>query len=342
MNKIFILVACVFATLSCKPRRAIDTSDTSGFSQRQMQQDAQGRTAKPQYNLLPADAGDLGGEDPLKVAVFFSYDQSFHNAFGDNRLPAAHSIVGGGQKDHAVVAYNTVISWFKDKDQNGKTFFTDPSKTTFEEIAKGTPHYQVLIEGYRPKLGGGKTVKWQINVYLGYVEKIAKLFGNAIAENHITLLNGHFYPDDLSSAETSMGNEFGRFLSQTSSRIYQPAMDEFKAAAPHSSLPYRIVVFNGCYSEPIEDLVLQTASEASKSTNDTTLENIDIISNRGRSNYRFFGQQVAGFFNALIGGKTWVGVLPSFEITGTGYKNFSIPVFRNRYIGATPSNQWPN
>src|SRR5690606_14719026 len=70
-------------------------------------------------------------------------------------------------------------------------------------LASAGSDQAVSIKGLGPALAGStKSMNWEIEIHLGQADKFAADFGRALAENNITMLNGHFYPGDAQAAES--------------------------------------------------------------------------------------------------------------------------------------------
>ena len=82
-----------------------------------------------------------------------------------------------------------------------------------------------------------KQVKWQVTMHLGWIRSLAPLLGKAIAQNNITIMNGHVRTDDGVN------------------RLYSPALDMFTREAMKTPLDYRVLVLNGCKTKSLEDMV---------------------------------------------------------------------------------------
>jgi hypothetical protein len=296
-----VAIALSSTITGCKPNDNA-SSDVSGATIEEIQasQAATGQTVKPDYGqlFLATDAVKT-----VKMSVFISLAEE----------------AGPDGVDYGTSAFTSLRDWLSATATPDSGFLKSP-------IVSGVGE-NITITGKGPAIGGlGRQMSWEIHLRVGKAEAIAREFGEAIATSHIAILNGHFYPGDARAANVGAGEGMPSFYRQMTSEIYGPAMEAFKAKAPASPLPYRIVGFNGCYSEAIEDLVLKTTQDAGQ-------PNVDIVGQRGRSNFHYFGPQMASFLKSLVGGQTWPETLASLKFEKADWPYRVTPVLRNRTIG---------
>ncbi|MBF0442710.1 MAG: hypothetical protein HQK54_12460 [Oligoflexales bacterium] len=273
----------------------------------------------------------------------------------------------------AEAAISQIKNWVNNKDASKtflkeaveKKLDAPKGVTAFEITGKGP------ALGIDPK--EQKTVKYVFSFYLGMPKDLTNLFGKALAVNNITFYNGHFYRLDIGNAMRDKGLALASTSTPTptstpkkdeakpaddkktddqkrdesvkkdevvkqeakkqTSIMYGPAMDIFTQEAKKNELQYRIVVFNGCFSEYLEKLVVATAKDAGQ-------PNIDIVGHRGKNSYGFMGTQDTRFMVGLAKKYTWPtmlrGLCPN-EKCGTVYNKYDqnkvIPVVSTSEIG---------
>jgi hypothetical protein len=295
-NRILIAVTVMAGMFACQKTGDQEGSELSGATITQIES-RYGGSVKPKYELLTS-------QPEMKFALFFTYE--------DERYESS---------DPAVVEMKRVRSWLlTGGGVNDKPFLPDGKETEIDSSSQ-TRHYR--IEGTGPGfLGKSDEVRYVFTLVSGTPEGLAREFGKAMATHNVTMINGHFYPRDLKAAESGSSGLYktGRF-----SQIYGPAMDAFKQNAAELPL-YRIVVFNGCQSEKIEDLMLDTAKEIGQG------ETIEIIGQRGRSNYYDFGEQSTALVLNLMKMQPWTEVLRGFKVANVRGERMK-PVLRNTTIG---------
>ena len=344
VSSLFALSVLVGSCVQDKPAAEIQGYDGGDLTKIEASQN-NGNPFGPRYELIaPAPAGAPDAGMDIRMAVFISNHSSRvqDNTFSD--IDAYNNISGVGNisapatgaltcdvkdrkgQDYGCTAFNSLQSWFS---QSG---FLKPLKgaTVVAPIAhpaKGVASHAVQIEGMRAVgWGGGREAKWTVSIFLGSMDgdgatAYAQQFGAAAANNHITMLNGHFYSYDLTSeaaAEEAFNDApvWSRVKERTS-KIYGPAIDSFVAAAKNNVMPYRMVVFNGCMSEQIEDMLLRKAQE--NATPENPLDrNIDLITMNGYSNYHHFGPQIANLAKNFALGTGYKEMLDGMSITTSG------------------------
>ncbi|MBF0443118.1 MAG: hypothetical protein HQK54_14515 [Oligoflexales bacterium] len=323
-----------------------------------------GRTdIAPKYELLK----DL---KEIKVSVFVTKDDGclvdmykdvndkYENANDGvvQKRPGCAGDEASNQKAEAAMAQ--IRGWVNNNDAS-KTFLKDAVEKKLDAPA-GVNAFE--IRGNGPALGidakDQMTVKYIFSFYLGLPRDVTNLFGKALASSHITFLNGHFYRLDIGNAMRDNGLALTGTSSQSqktdeqkkeeiikkdeivkqetkrqSSIMYGPAMDTFTSQAKNNQLPYRVVIFNGCFSEYLEKLVAATAKDAGQ-------PNIDIVGHRGKNSYGFFGTQNTRFMVGLAKKYTWPTILKGLcpeEKCGTSYNkkdpNKVIPVVSTSEFG---------
>jgi hypothetical protein len=327
-----------------------------------------GAEVLPLYNALSA-ASQSSQRRVVKIAMFFAYDHvdnsdlevsgGIASLSPDIDATKLDPWSSNADKDYASSAFVQVLSWLVD----GNDPFLRPQVETskdkmVERVLKGPVSYSVKLFGKGPGMASnGVPMDYEILMHLGVAgsAEFAAAFGEAMATHNIAMLNGHFFAEDAVAAEGSASKDsdvdprfrdwsesdadFDNFWSRQKSEIYGPAMDRFVQMAPSSGLNYRIVVFNGCGSEKIENLALESAQKVNAN-------NIELVGMRGFSNYRHFPGQISRFLSSLVRGEKWTQVIKSFEFDDVGttqaMRNFrktpksgnSSPVYRSATIGA--------
>lgn len=256
-------------------------------------------SVEPKYDQLAMKSSvDQKEALTLNVAIFLSYDHQ------DGDLA----------NDSATKAFQELQAWFETPSDKGGLI----DKVETPNSSSPNTFY---IEGYgrRPvKVGGSKgddEVYWRISLKLGKILDMAPEFGKAIASNQITMLNGHFYEQQLQMAQNAdqPARGLSRFFSNSNDTgIYDRAMKEFKANFSGELNPYRMVIINGCESEQIEELVIKTIKEINATQPEDKQLAVDIVGHRGKSNYRHFGAQITSFINGLNEGYDWKTLINAF------------------------------
>jgi hypothetical protein len=273
---------------------------------------AQRATAQPLYDELTS-TGE-GNEKVLRVGIFLTYDHD-------------PSMRGGGPvdpNDLSIQAYKVLRNYFAGDTTKGGVFLPASGSP---KILSETPN-AVVFRGKGVALNNGKNpITWEVSLAVGTIAEMTRIAGTAMASYHITMLNGHFYSGTLPGSQASMMT-----FDSLQTMVYGPAMDAFQAAKERSKmdLPYRIVVFNGCGSELIENYVLSRYGAGK----------VDIVGQRGVSNYRYFNQQIIKFILALVNGQKWTETLqsltfvpprdPQVESVSPEFTKVT-PVLRSRY-----------
>ena len=163
-------------------------------------------------------------------------------------------------------------------------------------VPEGAEAY--LLTGKGPRIGGNaEPVDYRITLYVGPSDVLASSFGEALAADHLTMLNGHIY------TETDAGYDS---LDVTVKKAYGPAMETFKQKAKGGAAMYRVVLFNNCWSENLEQLVLSSMQEVS--ANDFSM-----IAQRGISNYHDFSAQISSLLVNLVQQQPWTKVLAGLK-----------------------------
>jgi hypothetical protein len=287
--------------LACHRTARQESSSVSGATIAEIAS-AYGDRAKPRYELLMS-------ETEVKFAFFFTFEEE---------RPTS--------SDPAIVEMNRIRSWLLDGAGINERAFLQDGVEAKMPAPQGAIHDQ--ITGTAPGFGGSRTIRYVFTLFAGSPAGVARDFGKAMATHHVTMMSGHFYPRDLRAAESGSGQQTGVpswfYRTGQFSQIYGPAMESFKQHATNSFL-YRIVVFNGCESEKIEDLVLGAAQEVGQG-------NIEIIGQRGRSNYYDFGEQATSLILNLMKMKPWTEVLGGFKVSNVRGERMK-PVLRNAVIG---------
>jgi hypothetical protein len=296
---VFVLILPVFLS-SCMKKSTLNDEQVSAVSgadiselERAQQQD--GAVFMPLYDHMLQN-------NVVKIALFFSFDRDYK-----------------ANNDYGTKAYRLMSNWFLNSG-----FLADANK---KSLVVGSGIEAATISGLRvaPGLSVAGNVQWEISLYLGRAESLSEALGRAMVDNSVTILSGHFYPEDAMAAE---GDSYWR---DAGSRIYGPALDVFAEHASSSELKYRMVGFNGCYSEAIEDLVLQKSGT----------HNIDILGMRGISNYKHFGNQLAGLLSSISKGANWLDLLSAMKFDdSSGDRLGVIPVLRNDKVGGGRKGIW--
>lgn len=290
----------LFGAVSCASVLSDSSLDGSNYQEIADYEAKNGGTVvEPFYNgigLIDAHKSRL-----VKVGIFITYDGSVQRS----------GI--GTESDNGTAAYENIKEWFKvvsdngglldpnfDSNNDGKP---DSLKDLVEESnVDGNPLVKRFnVKGFGRELWKvNEQVYWDITVTLGYITQVHKKFGQSIAENDITMINGHFYKDEV-SAISGNNNLMQRFFGGSSRPgIYQEAMETFKTSYNYKSNPYKIVVVNGCKSEPIEELIIGAAKSLNEGKPAEKQLKIDMIGHRGFSNFNHFGPQISGFLTGLL------------------------------------------
>jgi hypothetical protein len=307
-----IAMVLVFA---CKPETEGDQgSSVNGSSIAELKSQRAG--AAPLYQeLLPSQEGN---EKVFRIGIYFSYD----------RDPFANPGAMLQQNDLSFAAYQKMREYFALTTERGGVFLRSAGGP---KIVSEQPNRSVVYRGKGVAVAGGKeSWTWEVSIGVGSIAEVTRAFGTAMANHQITILNGHFYSSQLESTpNTGMGPAFDTDMLKR--RVYTPAMDAFNAAkaARNINLPYRIVVFNGCGSEAVENLVLERYGPGK----------VDIVGQRGVSNYRYFNLQLVKFINAIANGQKWVDTLQALTFIAPEQNNPMlppqlknvVPVLRSRY-----------
>ncbi len=258
-----------------------------------------GAVVEPLYNGIGLT--DANQTRIVKVGIFITYDGDVHRSGA------------GAESDTGTKAYANLKDWFKtvsdrgglldanlDSDKDGKP---DSLKEIVEENnVGGAPLVKRFnVKGYGRELWKvDEEAYWDITVTIGYIDQVHKKFGQSIAENDITMINGHFYKDQLDNKaddKTLMQRFFG---GGEGPGIYPEAIEAFKSNYNPKFNPYKIVVVNGCKSEPIEELIIDAAKALNAGKSPEQQLKIDIIGHRGFSNFNHFGPQITSFLSGLL------------------------------------------
>lgn len=258
-----------------------------------------GAVVEPLYNGIGLT--DSNQTRIVKVGIFITYD-------GEQVLSGV-----GSENDNGAKAYANLKDWFKnvsdrggildanlDTDKDGKP---DSLKEIVEENNVGGEALvkRFNVKGYGRELWKVKEeVFWDITVTLGYISQVHKKFGQSMAENDITMLNGHFLKDELGT-KTSEKNLMEKFFGGGDRPgVYQEAIESFKSNYNPKFNPYKIVMVNGCKSEPIEKLIIDAAKALNAGKPAEQQLKIDMIGHRGFSNFNHFGPQITSFLSGLL------------------------------------------
>jgi hypothetical protein len=365
-------ICIAVSSVGCLPlkKQQANAPDLKGYDGDQLAEyeSKNGTELLPLYSSL--SMASQGSERRLvKIAMFFAYDH-----VDNSDLDSAGGVVSlkpevdvtkldpwstNADKDYAASAFAQILTWLVDGNDPFLHPLVEGAKDKMvERILQGPISHSVKLIGKGPGLASkGVPMNYEILLHLGVAGSadFAAAFGEAMATHNIAMLNGHFFAEDAEAAATASANadsadprfrdwsesdaNFDNFWSRQKSEIYGPAMDRFEKLAPSSGLNYRIAVFNGCGSEKIENLVLESAQRVNAS-------NIELVGMRGFSNYRHFPGQISRFLSSLERGEKWTQVIKSFEFDDAGttqsMRNFrrtpkvgnSSPVYRSVKVGA--------
>jgi len=288
-------LAAVLVAPACKKTQPAPAAVLAGASADELAQ--QGLTAiKPRYETMTG---------PIRVAIFFSYDDLRGKRGG---------LFGGGDRaapSHDATADLAARSYQAVADFVAKTFLEGASIAY--ERKQGAP-YAVTYKGQAPSPANPSAkVEWSIYLHVDEAENLRQQLGEALSENHVTMLNGHIA--DPSGAEFG-SNSFIR-------REYGGMAAAYEAKLPQSPIQGVIGVFNGCGSEQIEDLLIEATNRVSGKT-------LELVANRKYSAYNDFPRQIRGFLTAFAGGRTWTELIGNFTVSDQRYP--SQPVYRSQTV----------
>lgn len=217
------------------------------------------------------------------------------------------------ENDTGTQAYNEVKTWLSKTSEDGGLLEPDFDSNNdgkpdrIKEILDSTNvDGNPLIREFKVKGYGrdiwkvAEEVYWDITVTLGYITHVHHRFGKSIADNDITMLNGHFYRNEVQN-EVNDKNFMQQFFGGGTGRkgIYPEAMDTFVSNYNANANPYKIVVVNGCKSELIEDIIIDAAKRINQGKPESQQLKLDMIGHRGFSNFNYFGPQITSFINGL-------------------------------------------
>jgi len=217
------------------------------------------------------------------------------------------------ETDVGTLAFNDLKNWFSKTAAEGGLLEPD-----FDENNDGNPERikeivdsktvdnNPLIQEFRIKGYGrdlwrvSEEVYWDITLTLGYITQIHHRFGKSIADNDITILNGHFYQSEVQN-EVNDKRFIQNFFGGVSSRkgIYPEAMETFVSNYNPRTNPYKIIVVNGCKSELIENLIIDAAKKINEGIPEAEQVKLDMVGHRGFSNFNYFGPQITSFLLGL-------------------------------------------
>lgn len=309
------IAIAISVLLACKPEADSEKgSYLNGSSIAELK--TQRANATPLYNeLAPIQEGN---EKIFRVGIFFSYDDD-------------PTIIPGSQlrpNDLSIQAYQRVREYFARTSDKGGVFLASGGGP---KVVQEVPNRSVMFRGKGVSVGSSReSWTWEVTLVVGGIAEVTRAFGTSMANHQITMLNGHFYSSQVGPTANN-GNGLTFDTDTLKRRVYTPALDAFNAAkaARNTNLPYRIVVFNGCGSEAVENLVLERYGPGK----------IDMVGQRGVSNYRFFNLQIIKFINAIVTGKNWLDTLQTLTFIAPEINNPTVPpqlrnvtpVLRSRY-----------
>jgi hypothetical protein len=306
LNALKVLTAALsmVSFLGCKQRQEIAQSDVAGVTSNTLEQS--GDIPIPSYDKLRNES------DVVTASLFFTFAKgqwrmSRYSLDEAQRFQTPNQASAPRKGwDYGTRSFYDVQRWFFDTSLNGGLFTCIQKEKGWENPQ--APLYRNTIRCNGPDFKGGKK-RWRLTFYLSSPVNGAVSLGEAMASDQITLLNGHFYTEDARQAQ--LGARF--------SKVYGPAVAKFGEKASSHSHKYRIIVFNGCGSEMIEDHVFGTAKAISLD------DHIEMVANRRYSNYGYFRTQIPMFFVRLARGYNWADLIKSFNTSN----NQSLPVFRD-------------
>ena len=223
------------------------------------------------------------GESEIRVAIFYT----------------PNGVTTDLESDLAYQQIANIQSWITGYGRPAA--FLTGTKVNPVDSAKGTEAYEITGRG--PRIGGkGDPVDYRITMYVGPGEALAQTFGMALATNHLTMLNGHIYTETQNGFRVAYDS-----LQTTIKKVYAPAMETFKQNGQANPSMYRIVMFNNCWSEGLEKLVIG-------SMNDIGAQDFSMISQRGISNYYDFSAQISSLFVNLVNQRSWTTILTGLKV----------------------------
>jgi hypothetical protein len=292
----------ILGSISCSTISGDSNLDGSNYAEIVEYERSNGNVSvRPDYVGL----GSLDAKDNktrvLTLGIIITFDGKV-NADGSNI-----------ESDTGTQAYNDIKSWLsKPSDQGGLLepnldSNNDGKPDKIAKIVDSTVNQNARIKEFKIE-GHGRDlwlvkeeVYWKITVTLGYITEVHHLFGESIANNDITMLNGHFYRNEVQN-DVNENNFMQQFFGNSSGRkgIYPQAMDTFKSKYNENSNPYKIVVVNGCKSELIEEIIIDAAKTINQGKPESKQLKIDMIGHRGFSNFNHFGPQITSFISGLV------------------------------------------
>lgn len=377
-STILSLLLGLCLSTACKKRAPVTEFSAAGGED--LEAGKKFRELTPNYKELGLVKKGSDARD-IHIAILLSCDEasilpestSTHNSTGTSTAATAHTATSTdtsiaadlppyktlcptnnvlNKSDYGDQAFLQIVEWMSGfrPGMNKKDLLAPPSDSepvssllTLDKISDLTSalrYRKITFSGRGPNLnpiepqGATAFSRYHVMVYLGFLGKsFNDTMASAIAENDITLINGHFY---TGGAVTR--NE------HVASTMYKASFEQVasRAAEKANRRSYRLVAFNGCYSETLETKLLNAFKDVSAKSE----TRIDVLGHRGVNNYRYFAQQIAKLFSNLHDGAAWIDILKGFKVTTdqttttvsgiirnmlttSGVPNTVIPILRN-------------